>query len=86
MLAAPLAPSEARPNSWDPSVSRLTSVLAKWISSEEQSIQSISGRGGDGGVEEGGAMTNEFIQARTVVFVCVPAPETSNNLKQRLWS
>lgn len=57
VLAAPLALSEARPNSWDPSVSRLTSVLAKWISSEEQSIQSISG--GGGGVEEWGGGSND---------------------------
>lgn len=27
-------------------------------------------------------MTNEFIQAVIVVFVCVPAPKTSNNLMQ----
>ena len=27
----------------------------------------------------GGVMTNEFIHAVIVVFVCVPAPKTSNN-------
>lgn len=41
LLATMLALSEVRPNSWDDSVSRLTSVFAKWISNEEQGIQSI---------------------------------------------
>lgn len=43
VLASILALSEVRPNSWDRSVSRVTSVFAKWISNEEQSIQSIFG-------------------------------------------
>lgn len=43
VLATMLALSEGRPNSWDESVSQLTSVFAKWISIEEQSIQSIFG-------------------------------------------
>lgn len=75
VLAAPLALSEVRPNSWDESVSRLTSVLAKWISSEEQSIQSIFFGGGN----------DKWIHSSWDRCLCLcSSTKTSNNLKQHL--